>query len=60
MIAKKKKGTKAGNAYKRLNIGFTKELHETLSLIAEKNKRSLTGQIEFILEQEAEKFKLEK
>lgn len=59
MIAKKK-GTKAGNAYKRLNIGFTKELHETLSLIAEKNKRSLTGQIEFILEQEAEKFRIEK
>lgn len=60
MIAKKKKGTKAGNTYKRINIGFTKEVYEALGILAERERRSLTGQVEFILEQEAKKIKIEK
>ncbi len=58
MIAKKKIAKKSGSYYKKLNIGFKKEIHEKLSLIAEKEHRSLTAQIEFIIEKEVENYKL--
>lgn len=60
MIAKKKKGTKAGNVHKRMNLGFTKELYEGLSDMAKQEKRSIAGQIEFILEKELANYNIKK
>lgn len=54
MTGKKKSPKKAGNVYKKLNIGFTRETYEKLYQLAEQEKRSLTGQILYILEREIE------
>lgn len=50
MTATKPKSKKKIQTYKKLNVPFTKDLHEKLQKIADSEHRSLTGQIVWILE----------
>lgn len=54
MTAAKLKSKKKSQAYKKLNVPFTKDLYEKLHRIADSEHRSLTGQIVWILENFAE------